>query len=153
MTFKEKPLLVTFSVVDFLSVSRILIYLSVLNLIIIYYYKKRKIKILILVDDVSPIFNSSVVKGWPEKHSNWFFMLCFLFIPAKECNLIRRPKTTTYLAASSCGNNSDLSSLYIHNHTEGNVPSLVDMGRIYRYKFQPANRIHSSEDEVALSWA
>ena len=141
----------TFFVVDFLSVSRILIYLSVLHLIIIYYYKKRKI--LILVDDVCPIFNSSVVKGWPEKHSNWFFMLCFLFIPAKECNLIRRPKTTTYLVASSCGNNSDLSSLYIHNHTEGNVPSLVDMGRIYRYKFQPANRIHSSEDEVALSWA
>ena len=30
---------------------------------------------------------------------------------------------------------------------------LVDMGRIYRYKFQPANRKHSLEDEVALSWA
>ena len=67
--------------------------------------------------------------------------------------MIRTAKTTTYLVASSCGNNSDLSSLYIHNHIEGNVPSLVDMGRIYRYKFQSANRIHSSEDEVALSWA
>ena len=42
MTFNEKPLLVTFSVVDFLSVSRILIYLSALNLIIIYYYKKKE---------------------------------------------------------------------------------------------------------------
>ena len=80
-------------------------------------------------------------------------MLCFLFIPARECNLIRTAKTTTYLATSSCGNNSDLSSLYIHNHIEGSVPSLVDMGRIYRYKFQPDNHIHSSEEELALSWA
>ena len=72
--------------------------------------KKRKIKNLILVDNVVP--SSTLLlkkKKGHDRHSNWFFMLCFLFIPAKECNLIRRPKTTTYLAASSCGNNSDLS--------------------------------------------
>ena len=79
-------------------------------------------------------------------------MLCFLFIPAKECNLIRRAPTTTYLAASSCGNNSDLLQVYIHNHIEGSVPSRVDMDRTCRCKFQAANRMHSSEDEVALSW-
>ena len=111
--------------------------------------KKGTWKFLILVDDVAPSSTLLLYK----RHSNWFFMLCFLFIPAKECNFIRRAKTTTYLAASSCGNNSDLSSLYIHNHIEGSVPSLVDMDRIYRYKFQPDNRIHSSEEEVALSWA
>ena len=41
MTFKEKPLLVTFFVVDFFSVAATLIYLSDLNLIIIYYHQKK----------------------------------------------------------------------------------------------------------------